>query len=136
MLVLCETCKSHHREIKSIHNCEYCGKEICDNCGNLIDDMFWECDNCNKLPQYKFPERFYHFGESKSAAEVNNDEIIEMLSNVKKKLTNQDIGGYTLESTGDTIVIGLKMLDEYTFMVCKGRYEISVDPKHINFLEF
>lgn len=71
---------------------------ICPECG--FDISIRERTSC------KFPESFFHFGES---AILTDEETQEYIDEVKNKIERiKENEGYVYIATGDTIVLGFK----------------------------
>lgn len=100
-------------------NEEYIGL-ICPQCGNQIEIY--------KIDDTKFPENFYCFRNGKILA---NDEIQEYVNRVKENLIkSEDNFDYSYVACGDTIVFGVKFLDNDTstisIYVAKNYYECEI----------
>jgi hypothetical protein len=39
-------CGKHHKHASNVNTCEYCGELICENCGNVVEDVMC-CNNCS-----------------------------------------------------------------------------------------
>lgn len=84
-------------------NEEYIGL-ICPECGNQIEIY--------KINDTKFPENFYYFRNGKN---VSDNEIQECINKIVENLRkSKDDFDYNNMACGDTIVFGVKFLDNDT----------------------
>ena len=100
-------------------NEEYIGL-ICPQCGNQIEIC--------KINNTKFPKDFYYFGDGKN---ISDNEIQEYIDKITENLKrSKDDFDYSYIACGDTIVFGIKFLDNDTqiisIYVSKDYYEYDI----------
>lgn len=100
-------------------NEEYVGL-ICPQCGNPIEIY--------KINDKKFPENFYYFGNGKN---LSNNEIQEYIDTITENLRkSEDDFDYSFMGCGDTMVFGIKFLDNDTptisIYVTKNYYQCDI----------
>ena len=123
----------------------------CPHCGALLEfggaevqvtgtNEYVYCPCCNKLvdvkpvsidlgmeesepPHFKFPDSFYHFGESSQAVYIPEDEVQQMVDRMVKKFPELKPGEFDIEATGDTMVLALKFEDSNEVVVAKNYWE-------------
>ena len=91
------------------------------------------CPNCNKsivlehIEPFTFPDTFYHFGTSRGAVCLSDDEVQRYVDIVKRKLQQEcQVGEYTFTGSCDTMVFGFKMEDEDVIFVAKNYWSDSI----------
>lgn len=128
---------SKKSDIKECH-CNFCNAEffytenelidvnekyiglICPQCGNQIEIY--------KINDTKFPENFYYFGNGKN---IPDNEIQEYINKITENLRkSEDDFDYNFMACGDTIVFGIKFLDNdistISIYVSKNYYECEI----------
>lgn len=93
---------------------------ICPQCGNQIEIC--------KINNTKFPKDFYYFGDGKN---ISDNEIQEYIDKITENLKrSKDDFDYSYIACGDTIVFGIKFLDNDTqiisIYVSKDYYEYDI----------
>ena len=93
---------------------------ICPQCGNQIEIC--------KINNTKFPKDFYYFGDGKN---ISDNEIQEYIDKITENLKrSKDDFDYSYIACGDTIVFGIKFLDNDTqiisIYVSKNYYEYDI----------
>lgn len=108
---------------------EYTDEDI----DTLIDGYGFECPYCHKdivieeyLTEPVFPKAFYHFGDSKNAVHILDNEIQEWVDAVYADLKNskKDFDCNSIAS-GDSIVFGIKGEEGITIWVAKNYWEFN-----------
>lgn len=93
---------------------------ICPQCGNQIEIC--------KINNAKFPKDFYYFGNGKNLLDNEIQEYIDKITENLKR--SEDDFDYNTMACGDTIVFGIKFLDNDTptisIYVAKNYYECEV----------
>lgn len=79
--------------------------------------------------RFVFPDSFYHFGsdESNLTYILSDEETQQFIDEIKSREKQLNPGEFSMISTGDTIVIGLKYEDSFVIDVCKNYWEDSID---------
>lgn len=96
--------------------CPICCKEFLPDCD----------DYCGGRENFIFPETFYKFGEEEYSKKLSNAEIQEYVDEVYNAEPNLKVGEWAATGTGDTMVIGLKMEDEFEVIVAQNYYSDSM----------
>ena len=92
---------------------------ICPHCGGVVET--------EHIEPFTFPDTFYHFGTSKSAVCLSDDEVQRYVDIVKHKLQQEcQVGEYIFTGSGDTMVFGFKFKDEDVIYVTQDYWEDSV----------
>ena len=92
---------------------------ICPHCRGVVET--------EHIEPFTFPDTFYHFGTSKSAVCLSDDEVQQYVNVVKCKLQQEcQVGEYTYTGSGDTMVFGFKMEDEDEIIVAKNCWTDSI----------
>lgn len=92
---------------------------ICPQCKGVIETKHIE--------PFTFPDTFYHFGTSRGAVCLSDDEVQRYVDIVKRKLQQEcQVGEYTSSGSGDTMVFGFKFEDEDEIIVAKNYWTDSV----------
>jgi hypothetical protein len=136
----CEGCGSSHYSTVEFHKCSSCGKEICVSCQVVtVEESFTVkhdvhyCEDC--APEvYTYPEGFHDFG--RKGVPQEKETIKEWLNQCRKSLMYKEAGEFAYVGSGNTVVIGFKWEDEYSFVVAQGYKEITVENDKIKEIEF
>lgn len=73
-----------------------------------------------------FPKTFYKFGEEEYSKKLSNAEIQQYVDEVRNAEPNLKAGKWVFAGSGDTIVIGLKMEEEFEIIVAQNYYSDSM----------
>lgn len=105
----------------------------CPCCQNIIDVNDWDMNDWKsnqfqseeepEPPRFKFPDSFYHFGESNQAVKIPDDEVQQMVDRMVKRFPELKPGEFGVEATGDTMVLALKFGDSNEIVVAKNYWE-------------
>jgi DNA-directed RNA polymerase subunit RPC12/RpoP len=127
-------------EIKKEIKCSYCHNEYIYEDEDLIDvdesHLGFICPECGnqiivkEISYTDFPDSFWHYDVTEGARKLTDKQIQNMVNSVVRKLKEmKDNYGYFYTSTGDTIVFGVKIIDDgenhYDIYVARNYYSTS-----------
>lgn len=105
---------------------EYDEEDVVDNrikrpdCGQSI----WVGKEGKEIP--KFPDSFFQFGVSENSVKISEKETADYVKHAIELIEEEPIvGGWVVEATGDTMVIGLRSKECDRIIVCKNYWEDS-----------
>lgn len=106
---------------------------ICPVCAHAESVIGDKIINKNEAPEeapeshFRYPNDFYHFGESPDGKKMSDADIQEMVDRIYDTLNEGKLGDFSSIATGDTLVSGHRNDEQIVVWVAKNYWEDEIE---------